>query len=379
MKSLSQDIKEEAVALTKEALVFDVYTCSPQLRWTEKTGWFSRFGNIQMDLPKMIEGGIDAAGFSLWWGPTQNIFRPGVNWLGSMGELDFDKPDWYVFSWPSDPYLPYKYEDYMRSPLAWAMMQYELWMREVEASNGKMVLTKTASEVAQAEKEGKIGVMIHGNNIIMIEDCLDVLRVLFRLGYRMMILGRLGRNLVADGYCENRTKSRLTTFGVGVVEEMNRLGMLIDVSHLSDSCTYDVVEVSKDPVIASHSNSRALCNHPRNLTDDQLKALTEKGGKVGLTFVPSFIDLKAEKEKRGYDVESPLFQKFLDHCNHFADVIGADNIMIGSDFDGGGTLLKDASEMPKITEGLLSRGYSKQKIKKILGENALSIIKKVIG
>jgi len=378
----SKDIKDEALALTKKILVFDVYTPAPHFRYWEKKGYFQRNGKsylgieAQVTLPKLIKGGIDAVGLSL--------SRGGHSIHDTFGGVkpDFDNPKWYEFSWPGDPYLPYKYEDYPRSSLAGTLILYEIWMREVEATNGKMIIAKKTDDIISAKENGKIANVLHLNNISIIEDSLDILRLLYRLGFRMIILAHSGRNLVADGFTETRTKSKLTTFGISVVQEMNKLGIIIDVSHLSESCFYDVLDVSKDPVIASHSNSRKLCNHPRNLTDDQLKALAEKGGKVGLTFVPKFIDAgwKMNKTiKAGFDVKSPIFQKFLDHVDHIVNLIGIKNVMIGSDFDGGGILLKDSSEFSKVTEGLISRGYSKQEIKRILGENALDIMRKVVG
>jgi membrane dipeptidase len=159
---------------------------------------------------------------------------------------------------------------------------------------------------------------------------------------------------------------------------MNRLGMAIDASHMSDSCFYDLLELSEQPIICSHSNSRTLCPFPRNLTDDQVKALAEQGGIVGLTFVPKFVDLDAPREYVDYGPDSPLFQRWVDHCDRFMDLVGPDHIGLGSDFDGGGNLLRDMSQLPFVTEALLGRGYSERDVRKILGENMLRIFEQVI-
>ncbi|MDA0746481.1 MAG: membrane dipeptidase, partial [bacterium] len=167
---------------------------------------------------------------------------------------------------------------------------------------------------------------------------------------------------------ETRSRGGLTSFGVGLVEEMNLLGMLVDVSHISEHGFWDVMEVSAKPVIASHSNCKAVCDHPRNLNDKQIKALAENGGSMGVTFVPSFVD-----------AEKPTLQRLLDHVDHAVQLVGADYVGIGSDFDGGGTLVEDATVFPQITEGLAGRGYTEEDLRKILGGNHLRVLTEAIG
>ncbi|CAI8012198.1 Putative dipeptidase CPC735_014430 [Geodia barretti] len=158
----------------------------------------------------------------------------------------------------------------------------------------------------------------------------------------------------------------LTRFGMALVKEMNRLGMLVDVSHISERGFWDVLEISEHPVIASHSNCKTLCRHSRNLSNEQLKALAANGGVVGITFVPGFITVD------GWKKMPPLVQ-LLNHIVYAIDIAGIDYVGIGSDFDGGGDLLKDASEFIKIAEGLSERGYSDDDIRKVLGENHLRV------
>ena len=155
----------------------------------------------------------------------------------------------------------------------------------------------------------------------------------------MMILARAGRNLICDGWLEARAGSKLTTFGRQVVRVMNRLGMVVDCSHMNDAGFYDALDTSEHPVICSHSNARKLCDHPRNLSDEMVQALAAQGGVVGLTFPPHFIDRNAPSQYLNYVPTSPLFQKWVDHCDHFLQLVGPEHVGIGSDFDGGGPRL----------------------------------------
>ena len=148
---------------------------------------------------------------------------------------------------------------------------------------------------------------------------------------------------------------------------MNKLGMVVDASHMSDASFFDTLEVSEQPIICSHSELRAI-SLTRNLSDEQAKRLAAHGGVVGLTFPPGFIELNAPREYLGYLPPSPLFQKWVDHCDHFMQLVGPDHIGIGSDFDGGGRLLEDMSQLPFVAEELLGRGYKEADIRKILGE-----------
>jgi membrane dipeptidase len=214
----------------------------------------------------------------------------------------------------------------------------------------------------------------------------------YRLGVRSIQLTWNGRNLVGDGCGESETGGRLTGFGKSVVKEMNRLGMLIDVSHASESTFYSVMETSDSPVIVSHANSKALCDHVRNLTDDQIKMIAEKDGVIGICFFPSFIDL-----------QKPSLGKLLDHIDHIANLVGTNNMSLGPDFidyaldifvpklkgAGEGTNygsefsfpdeIRDVTCLPNLTRRLLGRGYSEEDIGKILGENLIRVYKQVVG
>jgi len=205
-----------------------------------------------------------------------------------------------------------------------------------------------------------------------IQEDLALLRMLYRLGVRSMTLTWNQRNAIGDGAAEN-PNGGLSKFGLEVVAEMNRLGMLVDVSHLNWAGFWDVVKHSKAPVIASHSNARKLCNHPRNLDDDQIKALADNGGVMCITFVPAFLK---PQNKRGASI-----QDIICHIDYVKKLVGPDHIGIGSDFDGTDEMpegLENASKMPALAEALLLNGYRESEIEKILGGNILKLLECVL-
>lgn len=248
-----------------------------------------------------------------------------------------------------------------------SMELLDAFYRELGENKERVVLATTAAEVVNAKKDGRVSAMLAIEGGEAIEGNLAALRMLHRLGVRLFGLTHNYRNKIADGMGEARTGSGLTEFGVELIGELNRLGIIVDVSHLSDLGFWDVVEVSKDPIIASHSNARGLCDHLRNLTDDQVKAVAERGGVVGVNFYPEVVH------------EEATLGRVLDHFDY---LVGADHVGIGSDYDGmrqPPAGLEDVSKMPNITRGLVSRGYSEDEIVKILGGNFLRVFKEVIG
>jgi membrane dipeptidase len=289
----------------------------------------SKLGHI--DLPRLKEGGVDLQVFAI------------------SSERD-----------PTPSYA-----------LRTAMEMIEAFYIECE-KHPKLVAPVTShAEIMQANEEEKIAAMLSIEGADVIEGRIGMLRVYHRLGVRMVGLVHSLRNLLADGVADNRTKGGLSRMGVEVVEELNRLGMIVDVSHLSDAGFWDVMEVSKDPVVASHSNARAVCSHPRNMTDEMIKALAERGGVMGMNFAPDFV----HKTK-------PSVETLVDHIDHIVDLVGVEHVGLGSDFDGIPSTpagLEDASKMPAITEELVKREYSEDYIRLILGGNHLRLIKKVVG
>jgi membrane dipeptidase len=249
----------------------------------------------------------------------------------------------------------------------------DCFYREIEKNQNDISLITNYNQIKEANKTGKIAAILSIEGGEALEGDLGVLRVLYKLGVRLLTLTWNQRNQIADGISESRTGSGLTEFGLKVIDEMNDLRMLIDVSHLSETGFWDVIKRSKAPIVASHSNCYALCPHLRNLKDEQIKALADKGGVIGITFVPNFLT----QEKRKTTVED-----VVKHIDYLIEKVGVDYVGLGSDFDGTDGLplgLEGVDKIPNITEELLDRGYEEKDIKKILGENFLRVFKEVVG
>lgn len=334
--------EEELIKLHKDAVVVDSH-CDTILQWlgddpfrgkTEPLSFGELNSRGQIDYPRMVEGGVDVQIFAVY---TEPQFKEG--------------------------------------PLALkrAMQMIDKFQCEMEKNPDKVIFARKTDDIHKAVKENMVAAILSLEGGEPICGDLSVLRMIYRIGVRGITLTWNQRNMIADGVGEKRTNSGLTCFGVQLIEEMNRLGMFIDVSHLSDSGFYDVIATSKKPIIASHSNCRALVNHPRNLTDNQIEAIGKNGGVIGVVFSPGFID--SDPNKQSVD-------RLLDHVDHIRDLIGVEHIGIGSDFDGFPGLpkgLEDVTKMPNITKGLIGKGYSETEVRKILGENYLRLFKEVIG
>ncbi len=237
-----------------------------------------------------------------------------------------------------------------------------------------LCLATCAADIERAKAEGQVAGILSLEGAEGLEGDLGVLRMFYRLGVRWIGLTWSRRNQAADGVNEIRTGGGLTEFGVQLVQEMNRLGMIVDIAHLSPAGVDDLFSICQGPVVASHANAHALCPVPRNLTDAQLERLAASGGVIGVVYVPGFIT----------SGQSPAtLDMLLDHVDHIVKVAGVDHVGLGSDFDGFGDPppvgLEDVSRTPNITVGLLERGYSAQDVQKILGGNWLRVIRQVVG
>jgi membrane dipeptidase len=271
----------------------------------------------------------------------------------------------------------------------------------------------TAADIRRIVKSGKIAALMGIEGGHAIEDSLRALRMFYKLGVRYMTLTHTNTNDWADseGDINNSSVKRhngLTDFGRQVVGEMNRIGMMVDISHVADKTFEDVIATTRAPVIASHSSARALANHPRNMSDNMLKALGKNGGVVMVNFYDGFLDArKAEMALRSRAMEDELKQKYpndpkrvqqeidawrkandpgktplsvlMDHIDHIVKVAGIDHVGIGSDFDGVPLTglpegMEDISKLPTLTYELMKRGYSDGDIKKVLGENLLRVM-----
>ena len=284
----------------------------------------------------------------------------------------------------------------------------------------RMMMEFSVADIERAHREHKLAALLGIEGGHSIENDIHLLRDFYRLGVRYMTLSWSNTNEWADSSGDiNNPKvehhNGLTESGKQIVLEMNRLGMLVDISHVADKTFWDTIAVTKAPVIASHSSARALTNHPRNMTDDMLRAITKNGGVVQVNFYNAFIDetyrKAAEAQAKDRDaaikafvdqrkaagqtltyvdedrigrewaakIPRPPLSSLIDHIDHIAKVAGIDHVGLGSDFDGvsGATPqgIDSAADLPKITQALLDRGYSADDIRKILGGNLLRVFR----
>jgi len=298
-----------------------------------------------------------------------------------------------------------------------ALDQIDAVREQVRRHPKDLMLATTAAEVRESRRQGKIAALMGVEGGHMIANDLGVMRMYAALGARYMTLTHSGNNDWADSSTDKPAHNGLTDFGKEVVREMNRLGMMVDISHVADKTFYDALEVSTAPLIASHSSCRAICDVPRNMTDAMIKSLASKGGVIQINYNNGFLSQEyhnaevaaaaswlreeshAELKKRCGDesnadcylVEGDRimrryveqgrlprvdYAKIVEHIDHAVKVAGVDHVGLGSDFDGAFMPfgMEDASDLPKITEVLLRKGYSESDIRKILGENILRVM-----
>jgi membrane dipeptidase len=274
-----------------------------------------------------------------------------------------------------------------------------------------LALATTPQDGYRLQKESKIAVYIGIENGWPVGKDLSNLQQFYNLGARYMTLSHAANNDICDSSfdADGPEHQGLSPFGVEVVKEMNRLGMMVDISHVSDSTFYQVIRLTKAPVIASHSSCRAIADVPRNMTDDMIRTLAKNGGVIHINFVPAFVkkpsqeyelairpmllnsrkpeltkedrkliqkDINAIKEKYAQDM--PNVRDAVDHIDRVVRIAGIRHVGIGMDLDGGGEVMgvQDVSEIGAITEELVRRGYSKKDIRKIWGGNTMRVLKK---
>lgn len=233
-----------------------------------------------------------------------------------------------------------------------------------------------AKDIQNAMSNGKISAIIGIEGGQAIEDNLYLLDVFYGLGVRIITIV-WGSTNWADASREPEKHNGLTNFGKSVIKEMNKLGMIVDVSHSSDKTAYDVLDVSTDPIIASHSSAQAICGHPRNVNDNLIKAISKARGVICVNFCPEFLD---EDYWKGKKTNPPSIDKVIEHIDHIANVGGIDCVGIGSDYDGMGPApigLEDVSKLPNIARKLSERGYKDDDIAKIMGGNFLRLFNEI--
>jgi membrane dipeptidase len=377
-------VSPKARAIHESALVIDTHADTPQRFLDEGFDIGSTdpndIGHISLD--KARRGNLGAEFFSIWVEPETN--------QGHFARHTFDLIDSV-------------YEQAARHP-------------------DRMMMAFSVADIERAHKEHKLAALMGIEGGHSIENDMHLLRDYYRLGVRYMTLSWSNTNEWADSSgdiddAKVQHHNGLTDFGKQVVLEMNRLGMMVDISHVADKTFWDAIATTKAPVIASHSSARALTNAPRNMTDEMLQAVAKNGGVVQVNFYSGFVDenyrqasisigkqaaeairvfeenQKVEGKTIPYTeidrierewaakIPRPPLKSLIDHIDHIAKVAGIDHVGLGSDFDGvaGATPagIDSAADLPKITQALLDRGYSADDIKKILGGNILRVFRQV--
>ncbi len=369
----ADDSGARARKLHSNAIVLDTHADTPQRLLFEQFDLGHRDSQGHLDIPRMREGGLNAVFFSIWTPSTVNGPR------GVKRALDL----------------------------------IDAVREQVRRHPQDLALATTAEEVRHAHAQGKIAILMGMEGGHMIDDDLGVLRMYAALGVRYLTLTHSKNTNWADSSTDQPAHNGLSPFGKSVVQELNRLGVLVDISHVSDKTFYDALETSRAPLIASHSSCRALCDVPRNMTDDMIRALAKKGGVIQINYNTGFLsqeyaeayrriadEVKArdaeadklygenmapviranERIRREFTAAGKLprvsWEKIVAHIDHVVKLVGVDYVGLGSDFDGA-TMpegMEDCSKLERITEALLRKGYSEADIRKILGENTLRVL-----
>lgn len=315
-----------------------------------------------------------------YYGETQvlnKIFYPALK-AGGVDAL-----------WISTPAHIMHYPSYRGNYLEAGMRMIDAMLLEIQECSGHFQLATSPAEVEQAKRDKKIAILLGFEGAEPVESELGNLRNFYRLGLREIQLTWNYRNNVCDGIYEQRNAG-LTEFGRALIHEMNRVGILIDTSHINSKGLDGALETSETPIYMSHTGAKALVDHPRNITDQQAKAIAEKGGVIGVCFLPQFV---AKKDA--------TVEHVLDHLDYFVKLVGSEHVGLGPDFidyclevmhgvlkgmayDSGETFTypKDAENTTKllnITGGMVARGYSDQDIENILGRAMLRLMKEVLG
>ncbi len=367
------DLSPRAREIHFSSLVFDAHADTPQRFFFDQFDLGHRDAEGCVDIPRLREGGVGAIFFALW--------------------------------------VPVEIKGAAAKQRARELLAATL--RQIEIHRGDLALCTRSREVRTARAEKKIALMLGVEGGHAIDNDLAILREFHAGGVRYMTLTHNAATEWADSSNDAPRHNGLTDFGKQVIREMNCLGMLVDISHVSDPTFFDVLETSRAPVIASHSCCRALCDAPRNLDDAMIKALAARGGVIHITFHDGFLSQEYANANRARAAEIASYEeavsqkfgenearnlmelqrlsdasiragklpqvgweKIIDHIDHAAGIAGADHVGVGSDFDGAfmPAGMEDASKFPRITEGLLRRRYGEADIRKILGENTLRVI-----
>jgi membrane dipeptidase len=372
---------KRAVALQRKAIVVDGHNDIPTIMADEDYDiGVSSVGKYHTDIARLKQSGMTGEFFSIYV------------------DRQYATPEWVAKNYATQGGSARR-----------ALDLIDVSYRMIEKYPRELMLATSTADIKRAKKEGKVGVLFGIEGGHAIENSLPALREFYRLGVRYMTLTHNNTNEWADACCDTARHGGLSEFGKEVVAEMNRLGMLVDVSHVSDETMSDVLDVSKAPVIASHSSARVYSNHKRNVSDELLKRIAQNGGVVMVNFYPAFLDEKVrvaglerdeklkgpraalreqfkddpkrlEEELQKLNAVNPIpnttLSMLVDHIEHIAKVAGIDHVGLGSDFDGVPNLpegINDVADLPNVTYELLRRGHSDEDVLKILGGNFMRV------
>ena len=328
--------------------------CDTPMFFPQNVDFGSRDPRILVDLHKMTEGRLDAT--------IMVAYLPQDRWKVALGRRTLATEGTQEGGrWKEDS------EGF--TPRAFADDIFDKIMQMVSRNSQYLALARTPEELWDNKHAGKKSIMLGIENGIALNGLLQNVQYFKDRGVVYITLCHNGDNELCDSAKGNQTHGGVSEFGAQIIAEMNRLGVMVDLSHAHEKSFYDALELSKTPIVCSHSSARALCDHPRNLTDEQMRALAQKGGVAQTTLYHGF--LKKDGEATILDA--------MAHLEHAIDVMGIDHVGLGTDFDGDGGVhgLANASELTNFTRQLLARRFNEQDIQKIWGGNFLRVMKQV--
>lgn len=370
------EVEKIAQQVLAHAIIIDTHADTPQMMLDEGYDVADPNSPYMISIPKMRQGHMGAEFMSIWvdtdW-PRQDLIHRALDLIDAVNT-------------------------------------------QVALHSNSLELARTADDIERIHRKNKIAFLMGVEGGHIIEDDLRMLDVFYALGVRYMTLTHTKNTEWADSSGDKPRWNGLTDFGRQVVERMNRLGIMVDISHVSDQTFYDAVSDSKAPLIASHSSCRALCDAPRDMTDDMIRALAKNGGVMDINYYAAFLDpefarahhqvsdkmdaavkaardrLAGEGKHLSYaqevaiehkfeaDIPLPDYTRIVDHIDHAVKVGGVDHVGLGSDFDGVDSIprgMEDASKIPNLVREMARRGYSAEDMEKILGGNVLRVMRQV--
>jgi microsomal dipeptidase-like Zn-dependent dipeptidase/GMP synthase-like glutamine amidotransferase len=338
---------QEVKSLHHQILTLDTH-CDTPMFFPQNVDFGSRDSQILVDLHKMTEGRLDAT--------IMVAYLPQDRWKEASGKWQED----------SEGFTPKPFADDI----------FDKIDQMVARNSQYLALARTPQQLWDNKWAGKKSIMIGIENGLALEGKLENIRHFKERGVVYITLCHNGDNNICDSARGSQTHGGLSTFGRQVIAEMNRLGLMVDLSHAHEKSFYDALELSKTPIVCSHSSARALCDHPRNLTDDQMRALAQNGGVCQITLYHGF--LKSQISNLKSQTPATILDAMA-HLEHAIDVMGIDHVGLGTDFDGDGGIcgLANASELMNFTRQLLARKFSQKDIQKIWGGNFLRVMQQV--